>query len=310
MKTPTFNPILTQHSSEFAQKQDAYIASRLFPAFPVGAQAADYPVFKKENLLNVPKIKARAPGTPYQRINLEFGKDTYSTQDYGSAIPIDDRQQKIYANLLQSQKAKTVTLSRAMIINKEWRAKDKIYDPAIAIPTSAASTAWSDSNADIIEEVKLIRTTIFENCGMLPNIVTMPLAVWNYVSNHPSIVDRLKYTSSGSVTTAMVAALFEIDEIVISMSNVNEATEGQPISTGSIWNNDVIFAYVDSSMDMDSPSLGRTFVWAGNSPASGEVVMKTHRDDENQSWITTAMHDVAEKVQAPACGYILTGVIA
>ena len=307
MKLPTFNPVLTQTAAEYSQKQDGFIANRLFPFFPTQAQAAEYPVFKKENLLNVPAIKARAPGAAYERISMEFGQDTYATQDYGIEMPLDDRQLKIYPNLIAAQQAKTITLTRAMMVNKEIRARQIITTSGL--PTSTPTTKWDQASADIIGDVKTITRAIYENCGMMPNMITMPLAVWNFVSESPQIVERIKYTFGGSVTKEMVARLFEVDEIVIAMSNNNTANEGATQSISSIWQNDVIFAVSDVNFDLETPSLGRTFGWIGNTPSGGEYGMKTYRDDKHSSWIHQIMHDVTEKVQASACGYIFTSVL-
>ena len=307
-KIPTFNPVLQQASSEYSQSEDSYIAEKLFPAFPVGMQSGEYPVFGRENLLNVTKIKARAPGTPYQRIGLTEKKQNFSTRDYGLAIPVDDRQRKLYQNRLSAQQAKTIKLTRDMMINKEIRARDIIMGNDL-IPKSPAATPWTDPSANIIGDVRDIRAALFENCGRTPNALFISFHLWQSVQQNIDIIDRIKHTSQKSVTTAMVAELFEIDNIYISKSNINEANEGQAESIGSIWGDDVIFAYVNGTLDVDTPSLGRTFAWTDNTPASGEIVMMSHRDEDVQSDIITAMHDVEENIQTPACGYILTGTV-
>jgi len=308
-KRATFNPVLTQYSSDYSTQEDYYIADKLFPAFPVGSQSAEYPVFSKENIVNVAKIKPRAPGTSYKRIGLQSGKDTYATEDYGLSMPIDDRDAKIYPNLLASQRAKTTKITRDLRVNKEIRARDLIKGSTL-IPTTDAEVAWNDPDADIVQQVKNVNTAMFENCGRTANVITMTLEVWNFVSQHPRLVERIQHTNGGSITTEMIARLFEIDQLCVAKSNINESNEGQTESVNSIWGNDVIFGRVDANFDIDTPSLGRTFVWNANSPQNGEIQIKTHRDDDVESWIVTGMHDIQERVQTPACGYVLTNTLA
>ena len=80
-----FNHVLTRTASQYAVNEAEYAAPALAPVFPVAVQAATFPVWLRENLLTVPDLKARAPGAPYVRLDMELGDDTFYSATIGPA---------------------------------------------------------------------------------------------------------------------------------------------------------------------------------------------------------------------------------
>ena len=106
-----------------------------------------------------------------------------------------------------------------------------------------------------------------------------------------------------------IAHLFA-DERHVAGIGRSVGAKGVAEAVASIWGSDVIFAYVDGDLNIEAPSLGRTFGWTANTPSNGEFAMKTYREEKVSSWINNLMHDVNEKGQSAACDYILTNVIS
>ena len=302
-----FNHVLSTTAGEYANSRKGFVAGVLFPAFAVGVNAGQYPTFKKENLLNIPRLKARAPGAPYPRINLEIGDGKFATQDYGAEIPLDDRQKKIYKSQLNADRAKVMTGTRALLVNKEIRARDLVQNAAI--PNSTPGTKWDQAGADFYGDIDTAKEVIFENCGMDMNTMILPRTVFNSIKHHDTILERIKYTQRGVTTEDILAELFGVQRIVIAGAVENTATEGQPLNIAKIWGNNITLAYVDASMDMESPTFARTFAWTENSPSNGEFAVKTYREDAASSFIHQMMHDVEENIVSEACAYNLTDVL-
>ena len=303
------NPILSRTASEYAVNEAEYAGAAIAPVFQVSVQAATFPKWTRENMLNVPKLKARAPGAPYQRINMEIGSDVFATFDYGAEIPLDDRQRAIYANHFDADRGKILRGTRVLMLNKERRVHALVT--GADVPTSAPAAKWDAGGGDPIGDIDAIKEVIHDNCGMDPNVAVIPRDVFNVLKEHPAILEKIKYTQRGVVTADIIASVFGLDRIVVAGATQNSANEGQAISIQKLWGDSVIVAYVNPAIDLESPTFARTFAWGGYSGASsGELAVKTYREENASSTIHQLMHDVCEKLAAPACGYHLSDVLS
>ena len=59
--------------------------------------------------------------------------------------------------------------------------------------------------------------------------------VWERLKEHPDILDKYKHTQSGIMTTSLVAAALEIDNLYVGKSIENTAKDGQTFSGADIW---------------------------------------------------------------------------
>jgi len=304
-----FNHVLSRTASQYAVNEAEYAAAALFPVFNAAVNAARFPVWLKDNLLTVPIIKARAPGAPYERTDMVLDEDTYATYDYGIELPLDDRQKAIYASAFEADKGKVQRGTRILMLNKERRA----YQLATggSVPSSSPVTKWDAEDSDPIGDVKAVVEVIHDNCGMNPNIGIIPRDVFNVLTEHPKITEKFKYTRGGNVTAEILAAILGLDRIVVAGAVQNAAAEGQAISVSKLWGDSVVLAYSNATMDLESPTFGRTFAWAGYTGAkSGEIAVMSYREENPPATIHQLKHDVQEKIAAAACGYHLSNVLA
>lgn len=303
----SYNHVLSGVATGFASTQTGLVAGILFPTFAAGVQAAEFPVFSAENMLNVPKLKQRAPGAPYPLIKLEAGSDKFATKDYGGVIPLDNRQKQIYANNFNADSAATSTLTNALLINKELRAKEVL--DASGVPTSTPDTKWDAAGGDAKGDVKLARRAIRQNCGRNPNKIIIASDVFDYLEDSPEIQERFNYTTSESLTPAMLARYFGVMEVEVAEGVTGISQDGQPLSSEDIWAGELILLYSSSTMSLDDPTFGRTFTWTGNSPANGEFAAKTWTEENPGSTHHLLMHDVEEVVVAESCAYRFRNVL-
>lgn len=305
--TGTYNHVLSGVATGFAGTQMGLVANILFPAFPAGVQAAEYPVFSAKNMLNVPKLKQRAPGAPYPNIQMEVGSGKFATRDYGGVIPLDNRQKKIYRTNFDADRAATMTLTNALLINKEWRAKEVL--DASGVPTSTPATKWDAVGGSAKEDVKLARRAIRQNCGRKPNKIIIAQDVFDYLEDSDALRDQFKYTTSESLTTAMLARYFGVNEVTVAEGVTGTAQDGQPLSSEDIWAGELILLYSSSVMSLDTPTFGRTFVWNENNSGAGEFSARSWQENNPGSMHHLLMHDVEEAVVAEACAYRFTNVL-
>jgi hypothetical protein len=302
----TINPILSITATNYAVGADQYIAKKLFPVLPVGLQAAGYYLFKAENLLNVPALIARAPGTPYSRGRVSLDSDAYSTRDYGHEEPIDDRERKKYRTAFDAEKAAVIRAMRVIMVNQEVRAQALAV--SAGVPTSAVGTAWDQANSDPIGDINAVLEVIRLNAGMLPNTWVITEPTFNVLREHAKVTDKIKYSQKGIITEDLLTQVFRIPQLLVARTVANSANAGQTLTPADIWGKDCIIAFVDASPDLQSPTFGRIFGWTEEGGPDG-VVVESYRDDESRSDVVRVRNDADEKLVAPSCGYRLSGVI-
>lgn len=302
----TINPILSLTATQYAAAAEQYIAKRLFPVLQVAAQAAGYYLFKAENLLNVPALIARAPSAPYSRGRTVLDNDTYNTRDYGHEEAIDDRERKKYRSAIDAEVAAVTRAMRVVLVNQEARAQALAVGPGV--PTSAVGTKWDAANSDPFGDVNTVREVIRLNAGVMMNTMVISEPTFNVLSEHPKVLDKIKYTQRGIVTEDIIAAAFRIQNVLVARTVANSSNEGQALTPADIWGKDCILAFVDASPDLKSPTLGRIFTWSEEAGADGTVV-ESYRDDDIRSDVIRVRNDADEKLVAPSCGYRLSGAI-
>jgi len=305
----TFNPLLTAAAGEFVVNEAEYVGTKLFPVFQTSTRAGTYPVWKRENLLNAPDIQERAPGGSYPILSLELGEEKFATKDYGVRVPLDDRQREIYKANIDADRGKVQRGVRALMINKEKRAHALATDASV--PNSSPTTKWDDPSANIIGDVDVIREAIHDNCGMDPNIAIIPRHVFNSLKENEAILQKYRHVHGGAVTADMIASVLNVGKIVIAGQVINSAAEGQAVSVDRIWGDSVIIAHVNSAIDIEAPTFGRTFAWGGYSGSgNGEIAVSSYKDEDANSMIHRMRHDVEEVIASEACGYHLSNVLS
>jgi hypothetical protein len=172
-------------------------------------------------------------------------------------------------------------------------------------------TYWSDyANSDPIEDVEDAKETILKNTGYMPNVLVLGYQVWRKLKNHPLFIDRIKHTSSESITKEIVARYFEVDEILVAQSIKNSGKEGAADSMGFVFGKSALLMYRNPSPGLLEPSAGYTFVWNGVSGNLGLPVaissfrmehLKAQRIEGEAAW--------DNKIVATDLGYFFSGIV-
>jgi hypothetical protein len=83
---------------------------------------------------------------------------------------------------------------------------------------------------------KRARLDILSVTGLEANTLVLGYDVFRQLKNHPDLVDRIKYTSSQTITEDMLARMFDIERVLVSKSikatNAEGATAGLLVHHG------------------------------------------------------------------------------
>lgn len=304
--TAVINPVLSTHAVKFMQDATEYVGRKLAPFFFTGKRAANYYVFNRENVLNIPKLKARSPGAEYSESMMELSDDSYNARNWGHKAPVDDEEREHYALSIDADKAEIERLMNIILVNHEWRVRDLAIGATVT--SSSPGSKWDAGGSDPIADVNAVREIIHDNCGMDPNLMVLPRDVFNVLSELPAILDKIKYTQRGIITPDLLAPIFKVREIVVAGGLENTANEGQAMNISKIWGDSVILAHVDTRQNLKAPNFIRTMNWTGLTGPNGVNVL-SYRDPARDSFIHRAKHYTDEKLVGAECGYHLSNVL-
>jgi len=249
------DPVLTQFMNDYSN--ELYVMDKVFPAVKVGTESGTYYTMTgKEKWLET--HTRRAPGTKFARMNITPHSETYQCQEEGQEIPVDKRLQASSLDPFDPYRYSAQTVKDVILLRRERIISAIITNAAVFTNTAALAgiTMWNNPNSDPIQEVLTRALTIRNGCGRLPNVLVMPLEVYNALMTNPAIIARLATTNTQVLTEEVLAQLFNIDKVLISRAVYNSAQEGQAVVGAPVMNDSVWLGYVSPNPSRMDPSAG------------------------------------------------------
>lgn len=279
--TPTASDVhvnapLTQISVAYLQSPNDFVASRVFPVVKVGKQSDRYYAYDRGEF-NRDEMQIRAPATESAGSSYKLDNTpTYYTPVHALHKDIPDDVRANSDVMLNPDRETTEFLTIKALIKKEklWVAGHfnggvwtHDLDGVSGTPSSGQVKHWSDETSTPIKDVKDQSRAIKESTGFKPNKLVLGQAVYDALTEHVDIIDRIKYGAApGSpavVTRQALAALFEVGSIEIMSAIENTANEGATATHSFIGGKKALLCYAAPSPGLMTPSAGYTFAWVG-----------------------------------------------
>lgn len=277
----TPNMYLSNVSVAYIQSNANFIANTIFPTIPVNLQSSYYYKFDKGDLLRdevqrKPRFGKVSPALmgktdDFYRCEVDqviVGIDQFDALNYASAPGMAD-----------PKKAKAIVATQKMLIHMDRMWAEQYFKSGVwttektgvaANPGADEFLQFDNANSDPIKFFKQQKRWMHENTGFMPNVLVLGGAVYDELTEHPDIVERVKYTQKGIITADILASLFDVQRIVVPGAIYNAALPGEADNIKYICGKkDALFAYANPSPAIDQPSAGYTFVWDGIVPGAG-----------------------------------------
>lgn len=271
---------LTNICLAYFQKQEGFVARRVFPIVPVPTSSALYYEFDKgdlarDNMARKPEFGHVAPGIygkrdKYYHCEVDqviTGVDQISTLDFqrtNAPAVIDPRRSKV----------RWVAEQMNIHLDRKWANKyfkpeswNTVYEGGAEENTAQKKFySFDNENSDPVTFIHKLRTRMLLSGLREPNKMTMGVNVFTALTQNPSILERIKYQGSeanpANVTANVLAQLFGLDEVIVAKSVHNAAPIGAPDQLEFICNpNAALLTYTTNTPSIDEPSAGYTFTW-------------------------------------------------
>ena len=296
---------------EYVQNAGDFIGTKLFPIFKTPQKAANFSAITRESLTQTPDTK-RAPNGKYNRGSIGAKDVGYSCEENGFEMPLDDGERKNYAKDFDAELAVSKAAMNIVLRGQESRIaaaaiNTSVFTGAALLTDVSGTNPWNDPAKDIIKTIRDGKAKIRTNCGMLPNMLLMSYTNLNLCLGNNGIKDAIKYTARPTEAEIINALkdLFGVPNILIGNAIKNSAKEGQVFSGADIWSSTYVLLAISAQdgQDPTQPSLGRTFLWANDSPEN--VMVEQYRDESIRSDVFRSRQHTDELLLDKYFGHLL-----
>ena len=279
---------LTNISVAYQQKDEDYVATKVFPIVTTLKQSNQYYVYDIGDSYRSEAAK-RAPGTKSKRTGWRTSKGTYFADKWsvGQDIPDEDRDNA--DEPLDLDRDATRHITQDMLIAKETEWATAFFTTSVWTGSTTATditpgSLWDTVASTPIEDVRAQATSIKKKTGFRPNTFVLGIDTFDALVDHPDILDRIKYTQKGVVTMDLLAQVFNVDKVMVAEAIKNSGAEEATDSLGFIvGSNDALLTHSASSPGIRVFTGGYTFAWRvqGNNGVATRI--RKFRSEETES---------------------------
>jgi hypothetical protein len=279
------NRPLTNIAVAYMQDDSKFVADRVFPNVPVTKQSDAFFVYER-GAWNRDDMKDRAPGTESAGSSYDIDQNVYYARVKALHKDIPDQVLDNTDQPINHERDATNFVSFKALLHRELAfsaryLKDGVWtfrvDGVAANPTAKAEfdvgdmakndvLKWSDASSTPIEDVSAAATRMQLETGFRPNRFVISRPVFDVLKNHPDIIarmDRGQTNGPAMATRESLAALFEVDEVMVMEGIHNAAAQGNPEANTFIAGKTALLVYAAPEPGLLVPSAGYTFSWTG-----------------------------------------------
>lgn len=263
---------MTNISVAYLQDADKFIADKVFPIIPVQRQSDLYYKYNKGDFM---RDEARQRAAFTESAGGDYGveaSEPYYCRKHAFHKDVSPEERLNYDEPLNADQDATIFVTQKMLIRREmaWTSKyfkTGVWGTDLTGVTASASTnqfvQWDQEGSDPIGDITSAGIKMAAETSYRPNTLVLSPYVFDALKNHFDILDRIKYTERGIVTTELLASLFEVDRVLVAWSVVNSAERGATDDVDFIYGKNALLCYSNPNPGLRQPSAGYIFAWTG-----------------------------------------------
>lgn len=262
-------PFLTNVSIRY--KNQDYIGDQVFPILEgvdpkakIGTYAKGA-WFRDEAGIRGPGAEAARGGFPTSYLSL-------NTVEYAFAVTVTDEDRR-NASAGGAMPLKPEQDAMEFAADKIDLKKERLISSEILAGTWSGVTAGEDAAGlwapndntntfmtDVLDRIETIRS----NTGFTPNSMVIDFGTYNALRKNDALLDRIRYTQRGILSSDLIAAMFDLDRVLIAKTIYSTAKEnkaGSDFTAKNIWEKNAgkgsaFLYYRAPSLGLKTPTAG------------------------------------------------------
>jgi len=227
-----------------AYRNNDYIADRVFPILDGADPKAKITKYRKGAWFR-DEAGIRAAGTRAKRGGYPLTTVSVSTDEYAFAKEVTDEDRRFSkakgAPVLQPEQDAIEFATDKVDLKKEIRVAAVITGGTWADGNASGVDAegfWAASGSNtFLADIAVGKKKIKES-GLIANRLIIDYATYLSLKEEDTILQKIKYTQKGVFGTDLLAALLELDEVLVGTaikSDAEETAEGDDFNAVNIW---------------------------------------------------------------------------
>ena len=330
-------------SLAWIQSQSDFVADRVFPNIPTDHQSDIYHVWPKGTTFRT-EVQPRSPGARTPRVTWRTEEATFlcPVYDLGHDIYDEERDNADSEWELDQIGAQLLTSQHMLYREKKWadayfKTGVWTFERAGQAAGPLVGNAFLQFSNPASDPLTLIQTDVIrmhESTGVRPNFLMITPYVEVVLTNHPLIIERVKYTGVAKafgITTPnagtavfrdILAEMFGVPRVMVASAVINTApaeddsapaydTTGLIPGMHYLFGRHMLLGHAAPSAGKRVPSAGYTFSWRRKSAAT-DMGMRTIkvRDIEGRKDSIIMEQAFAQKVTAADLAYFYSSAVA
>lgn len=299
-QTRVVDPVLSKVALGYRNAR--FIGTSLMPVISCPKSGVRLIKFGKEAFVKY--AMRRAPGANVARVQYGYAADPVSlVQD--SLEGVVPREWLRDAQDIPNVKHGTQAIGNVMasvllgleIEIAELACNPDSYDDNHKLALSGGEK-WTDPASKLAKQMREYREAIRAEVGVDPNTLVLTPGDFEACKEHPEVKERFKYTSSESITEAMLANFFEVGTVEVGKA-IWTPEESEPLR--DCWQHSVL-AYVapEGERMMAVPSYGYTYVLDDH-----PLVEQAYYDKSCKSWIYPMEYERRPYLTGMSAGFLI-----
>lgn len=306
-----------------------FIAAEVLPVVTVAKQSDYFFKFLKGAWFR-DEAKPRGPGGRAARSGFQVSDDTYSCIEYALAHPVP-------LETINNADApiKPITngvnfVTNGVLLKMEVLVAAATFAASVWTSEEDVAGLWAptDTTNTFITDVVAAKETIRKRTGVYPNRLVIDSDTFAKLKESAPLLDRIKYSGTqgkpADITAAMIAALFELDRVLIAgaiQSTDEETIAGTEFTAANLWEvnagkGSALLYYHTGAPAVDSPNSGYIFNWKkSNDLPPGLVRQNGYREIRRwweapeKQWVLECAASVDAKVTGADAGHLFVDTI-
>lgn len=255
-----FKETLTKVGIKYVQDPANFKASKIFPVCTVNMMAGVFPTWAKEYWMKN-EAKPRKPGTESAGSPQGRGEDSYSVEDISFHEDVPEENIQNDPKPLNPLKSATRRATHKISLYDEVYFATNFFTSGVWTAGSNPSTKWNAANSTPLEDVDGYKRGGQTVTGMTMNKAVMSQKVFDVLKRHPDVKDQIKYTSAKNITPELLAAILELESLVIMNAVYDAAKYGATAAMQYVAGDSFLLLHTTNTPSLEEPSAGYNFVW-------------------------------------------------
>lgn len=286
--------------------QMGYVGFAIAPIIEANVAFGEYRKTKIGQLLQPRNTERNSDGS-FSRIGNEFGVDNFKTKDHGLESPVDNRDNAIFAAMLDSYLVAAGLTRQGVIEDHE----NKVIAIINAISATGATNEFDDDAANITKDFAAYKQAFRLQCGVKPTSLVVDTSVVDAMMENSSVLDKFVGSQSRTareITLTGLAAALGLDEVIEANAVKNTVAAPKAASLATSWPVDKALLFRRSTAPTTlTQQFLRTVHWSGNGSRPG-CSFEEYDEPKTDSRVVRSRMEYQIKTINSECALVLDGI--